>query len=446
MELLTIIVIVFSLVLVYFLGSTLVSMLLELWASLRNNREKFLKKQLNEKLGEDAAKSILDHSMVSGNAKSGTSKISSKVFGYVANQQLDKDSKQVIKSAIGAYGDAKTTKSVAAAEARVPDAAAVSAEPTAEAETLSNPETPAANPQTAPPAGSAAESGNQAALSSWYDDFSKEMSSQYKKSMRVPSIVVAALVVVLLNLDTLRIVRSIWENPQDNTEILSTLSQVDWASLATKEPDPTDPESTNEQIQDILLLLSKLDTLDSKGLPLGWYSGEDLGLVIPASDTSVMIDFNRIVAVDTGNGISDTSFSYRPPTGAALYQSEAKVAKMEQNLAAVFPTTVPNPNPRLLAADGTLKLDFSNLFGQRSVDSLKAEFQGIADAVYSFKVSAHQETIRPSFFQVVAANLKTVSGSTLVGWLISIIAIGMGAPFWYDILKRLSQYVTGAGK
>lgn len=449
MDLTTIIVIVLSLVLVYFLGSTLVSLILELWSSMRNNREKFLKKQLNERLGTDAAQNILEHPMVSGASKNSTRKIPAKVFGYVANQHLDKDSNQVLHSAIGAYGTAGTTKSVPADETTSPPTTVESKDSTTtETEKSTSADATSADSQTATSTDNDSTADNQNALSSWYNDFSKDMSSQYRKSMRIPSLVVSAIVVIVLNLDTLRIIKTIWENPEDNTEILSTLSQIDWVSLATEEPNPADSESTSEQIQEILLILSKLDSLESAGIPIGWQTGEDLGLVIPASDTFALIEFTEVMQVDTGSGRADTSysFSYRPPTGADSYQSEAKIADNDENLLAVFPSAIPKPNPQLVSADGALKLDFSHVFGNRKLDSLKAEFQGITGEVYSFKASAHQETIRPSIFEVFIANLKAIEVLTLLGWLISIIALSMGAPFWYDILKRLTEYLTGAEK
>ncbi len=429
MDALTIISILFCLVLIYFLGSTLVSMILELWNHLRKGREKFLESQLTDRLGADAAKSILNDPLVSGQGKKAPKKIHPDTFGAVASSNLTRDKGDVCNKIVDA-----AKRKAGAGDTTGGSTADSTVNTTGDNSAASTKEVPS-DPE---------------ALSDWYNNFSEEMSSEFKSSLRIPSLVVSTIIVVLLNLDTLNISRSLWENPATSTEIFSSLSVSDWSTFIQTDSDAASG-TTEEQLASIMLVLNEFDSLQDKGLPIGWHSAADLGLVKEDKDTSTTFRFQLVTSVDTSGGNNDsnvtvnssTAFKYLPPSGQDAFLQDAEIKGEAGRTTAIFGTTVPNPEPILKEENGTLLLNYANVFDALNADSMRSVFKGINNDIYTFDVAAHLSYAQPGVGKVFVENIKTINFVTIIGWLISIICIGMGAPFWYDILKKLINLGTG---
>ena len=471
MDVVTILVIVVSLVLIYFLSSTLVSLILELWTHFREVRQGFLEKQLTERLGEDTAQSILSHPSISGASTKKPKSISSKAFGTAAAANLDKDSNQVLDCAMKSHGSSTSTTDPGTTEAPATTTPGTTenspanttsetdttptdpANTTADAPTYVPPatteNTPAADPvvpaDTAGSSTTTPSSDQESALASWYDDFSSDMSSEYRSYLRIPSLIIAAIVVLLLNIDTLGIISYIWNDDSATKETVSNLVAISNDVLENYDPTSLDTIGTSDQVVMVLNILSSLDSMEDAGLPIGWKTGEELGLVQEAFTTTNTIQFEKVttVTVDTTAGKNDTtiSFTYMPPTGAAAFKSNAEIDKGD-GINALFGTTIPNPNPSLSESSGALNLDLGGVFDEMNLDSLGVIFTGIQGTTYGFQAAAHSNEVPPSFFEVVGANLATIDLVKIIGWLISIIAIGMGSSFWYDILKNLTNIVS----
>lgn len=488
MDALTIISILFSLVLIYFLGSTLVSLIVELWNHLRNGREKFLEKRLTEHLGADAAKEILKDPLISGTSNKAPKQISADHFGAVASKNLTRTEGDVCHQIVQAASKKSgletisgTTTTTTADPTKTPPKTenvttttenSTAGDPSS-AEGNTTPENTSTPNDTATPKDSTAtseastSSGASAsaessvssgtassgasvshehqALSDWYKDFSTQMSADFKSALRIPSLVVSIFVVVILNLDTLNIIRTLWEDPETSTEIFKSASGRDWGALIQQDSGAVDPRTTEEQLSSILNLLNEIDSLESKGLPIGWHSAEKLGLVIPPHDSSTTFKFQLVTSVDTSGGASNTSrtFKYLPPEGANAFRSNGEIQGEASETQAVFGTTVPSPEPELKEENGALILSYENVLGDLDSDSLRSVFEGINNDIYSFRLAAHLPGEHPGLGTVIVENVKTIDFVQIIGWLISIICIGMGASFWYDILKKLVNLGTG---
>ena len=443
MDALTIISILFSLVLIYFLGSTLVSLIVELWNHFRNGREKFLEKRLTEHLGADAAKEILKDPLISGNSNKAPKQISADHFGAVASKKMTRTDGDVCHQIV----KAKSKKS-APENTSTPNDTATPKDSPATSEAITSSEASASS-ESSVGAGAASSgatvSHEHQALSDWYKDFSTQMSADFKSALRIPSLVVSICVVVILNLDTLNIIRTLWEDPETSTEIFNSASGQDWGALIQQDSGATDPGTTEEQLASILKLLNEFDSLESKGLPIGWHSAEELGLVIPPHDSSTTFKFQLVTSVDTSGGASNTSrtFKYLPPEGANAFRSNGEIQGEASETQAVFGTTVPSPEPELKEENGALILSYENVLGDLDSDSLRSVFEGINNDIYSFRLAAHLPGEHPGLGTVIVENVKTIDFVQIIGWLISIICIGMGASFWYDILKKLVNLGTG---
>ncbi len=401
----TLLVIVLSLVLIYFLGSSLVSLILELWSYVRPVRENFLEKKLTEKVGEGSAKAILTHPLVAGSSGKRPKSISSKTFGACAAANLYQDSTGVLNSAVVAHGNINSPPS-----------------------TLESGEG----------------SGQESALSSWFDEFSSEMSTDYRNYLRGPSLLIATLLVVLLNLDTLGIVSYFWNDRENSSTSLATLTTLSANTLSNFNPDSMDGSNIDDQIVVLMQLIQQLDSLEQAGFPIGWQTGEDLGLVIAAYDTSTTITFQEVTSTDSidGKEVTTTTFQYIPPTGTAAYQPLAEMEKTPDTLKAIFGTTVPDPFPTLDKDSTALTLNLGGVLASLKPDTLGASFAGIMGQNYNFQAFAHADEVPPGFFRVVWENIQSITLFQFLGWIISILAIGLGASFWYDVLSRITNLIT----
>lgn len=131
-------------------------------------------------------------------------------------------------------------------------------------------------------------------LKNWFDDGMGRTSEKFRRLVSFINIFVAVFVVILLNADTLAMARSLWENDELRTNIVTTAREFDSSTLdpalttpATPEPTATgdnggsdsgattDEDLTFEDIvdqaqQDVDAIEATLQTLLELDLPLGW--------------------------------------------------------------------------------------------------------------------------------------------------------------------------------
>jgi len=114
----------------------------------------------------------------------------------------------------------------------------------------------------------------------WFNEQMDRTSSAYKRSMGMLSLFVGLLIAVVLNVDTLHIARTLWEDPALRTQIEQIASQTDLVALNRQAQQAAmDAENVNEEtIEDIVTdiveasnaALDTINTLFGLRLPLGW--------------------------------------------------------------------------------------------------------------------------------------------------------------------------------
>lgn len=98
-------------------------------------------------------------------------------------------------------------------------------------------------------------------IADWYDDAMQRVSGWYARRIRWIGLVVAILVVVTMNADTLRIAHTIWQS-----EVLRTSLATIGQTVAT-EGMPTEADKTTGEILDLLPLGWPCETGDTEGQP-----------------------------------------------------------------------------------------------------------------------------------------------------------------------------------
>ena len=188
----------------------------------------------------------------------------------------------------------------------------------------------------------------QKAIETWYEDHMNRVSGWYKRKTQLWTLIVAAIVTVATNADTLHIAKRLWLEPTLRSEIVEA---------AKTPPNPQPPQS-------------------SAGTPSGQTTTPLNPAAAPSGQTTVP---------------APTASAPAPP-----------------------PSGQPSAKPAGNTAAASSEQDFRTL-------GLVLGWEDAAD--------------------------QSVSGwiQRIVGWLLTVLAVSLGAPFWFDVLNKFMNVRT-AGK
>ena len=89
-----------------------------------------------------------------------------------------------------------------------------------------------------------------------------------------------------------------------------------------------------------------------------------------------------------------------------------------------------------------LNLKLNGVFADVKKDSLTVDFTSVTGNLYAFLATAHSDKVEPGTGEVISANLNAIDLTQILGWIISMLAIGLGSSFWYDTLRRLLEFIS----
>jgi hypothetical protein len=234
--------------------------------------------------------------------------------------------------------------------------------------------------QAAPSAGHAA---HAAALEDWFNTAMDRVSGGYKRRLQVITVGVAAIVTLAVNADTLQIIGVLWHSPADRAAI------VEQARERLQPPTP--------------VVAARYPDVNSPVPPVSdQTSAEDQDSAAPAAAAPSTIgqlvgwssDFKRL-----NQGVCTALQDHRDRDCAAA----AKAASCQQAL-------------RRIAADDRCSVEGADLVATDAAPG------------GAFLSSA----------------LLPVAATHTFGWLLTIIAISLGAAFWFDTLNRFVN-IRGTG-
>lgn len=132
-------------------------------------------------------------------------------------------------------------------------------------------------------------------IAAWFDDSMNRVSALYKRKMQLFSFISAFLIALLLNVDTLHLGRTLWEDPELRQEVAAAASEFDQeeATSTTRMPgsdtaSQKDLERQTDEVQTTIQTLLELQ------LPVGWQytevsdklieTSKEVGLADPRSN------------------------------------------------------------------------------------------------------------------------------------------------------------------
>lgn len=230
--------------------------------------------------------------------------------------------------------------------------------------------------------GAAGHAAHAAALEDWFNSTMDRASGWYKRRLQIITIAVAAVVTLAVNADTLQIIGVLWRSPADRA-----------ASV----------EQARERLQPTHVVSATYPDVNSPVPPIGdQTSAEDQDSGAPAAAASSTLsqivgwssDFKRI-----NQGVCTALQAQRDRECA----DEAKAASCQQAL-------------RRIAVDDRCSVEGADLVATDATPG------------GAFLTSA----------------LVPVAAAHTFGWLLTIVAISLGAAFWFDTLNRFVN-IRGSG-
>lgn len=131
-------------------------------------------------------------------------------------------------------------------------------------------------------------------LEGWFNSAMNRASSAYTAKMKVLSLIVALCLALLINIDTLHIAQTLWEDPAQRTQISDAATysvqsgaldgQVGEADDEFRASDAQGDTQLEEAVESGVAIVNQLGDLEALSLPIGW-SWQDLAL-LPADHHS----------------------------------------------------------------------------------------------------------------------------------------------------------------
>ena len=254
----------------------------------------------------------------------------------------------------------------------------------------------------------------QANLGTWFDQRMSQLSEAYKHNLTLLTLGIGLILALLLNADSLQIARSLWDDPtlRDSvSQVVQAASaqiaeQAAQAAKATPVPGSTAAESASGAslsaqavAQSASQITNTLTQLTSLNLPIGWEFTPVEGGCFTKTDA------NAPAVTPTPEGLSPTATAL-PPTA----------------------TDIPLPVTETVAPTETAPA------GQNPI--ITATEQAAPAACSSQR----------NLWLLLPGNSPDWLGSILrklIGFAVTVIAIGQGAPFWFDLIRRLVNPSSG---
>jgi len=117
-------------------------------------------------------------------------------------------------------------------------------------------------------------------LEGWFNSAMNRASAAYTAKMKVLSLIVALCFALLINIDTLHIAQTLWEDPAQRAQISSTASysvqsgvlgeQLGGAEDAFQASDAEDDTQLEEAVASGAAIVDQLGDIEALSLPIGW--------------------------------------------------------------------------------------------------------------------------------------------------------------------------------
>jgi hypothetical protein len=273
-------------------------------------------------------------------------------------------------------------------------------------------------------------------LGEQYNNIQKRSSGSYKRNSKGLSFVVGLLIAILCNADTFNMITNLTkEGNTTASQLIAALDKQDPTFFEDCKPDDTPCE--NKKIEDLKSIFNSIDTF-----PLGWPDG----LQQKIEELKVLND--------TTTFFKQAENDCKVPDKTKLLDGSTTCFKNTEKLLAESPDNVNYLTPSLLTAiqnvrgkdgkiDDTKVVQIPNeysVFLQKKQDDIGLKQQEVIALIQS-----NGSTSTQGITQQIQNTVNNQGGWIKVafGWLITAIALSMGAPFWFDQLSRIMNVRNG---
>jgi len=273
-------------------------------------------------------------------------------------------------------------------------------------------------------------------LGEQYNNIQKRSSGSYKRNSKGLSFVVGLLIAILCNADTFNMITNLTkEGNTTASQLVAALDKQDPTFFEDCKPDDTPCE--NKKIEDLKSIFNSIDTF-----PLGWPDG----LQQKIEELKVLND--------TTTFFKQAENDCKVPDQTKLLDGSTTCFKNTEKLLAESPDNVNYLTPSLLTAiqnvrgkdgkiDDTKVVQIPNqysVFLQTKQDEIGLKQQEIIALIKS-----NDSTSTQGIAQQIQNTVNNQGGwiKVALGWLITAIALSMGAPFWFDQLSRIMNVRNG---
>jgi hypothetical protein len=302
----------------------------------------------------------------------------------------------------------------------------------------------------------------------WFNDGMDRVSGWYKRHIGYVQAVIGMVLAVAMNIDALQITRTLWREPTVRETIVSRAGAFERTQGPLREPAPPTEQAADDKSLRAQLRSSRL--LTSGVTPV------TVSLPAPAPEKAVLRvarQSSNITLGTSGGDVTAENLEIAPAAEATTVEFYAKAGAVSAVTREAIDVNYFTSPP---AADTTphARMSITVLVAPTSEDTFAALQQQIATLGLPIGWSCPPETAvnrAPDPGTVVGGpfwcslpagdsggrwtsaswlrtNRREIAGMLLtmvLGWLITAAAASLGAPFWFDTLKRVIS-VRSSGK
>jgi hypothetical protein len=232
----------------------------------------------------------------------------------------------------------------------------------------------------------------KALLEQWFDDTMARASGWYKKQIQMILFLIGLIIAVVFNVDTISITKKLSTDPK----LAAQLADNAAAYMETHKDLGTQLRSNQEK------LMSRLDAASKSP-------------AVAKADTGAANDTRQVTAAKTD--------SVRAQDSLSRYYADMKI---EHETDSISNYMVKQSNTLIDSANAMINSEIKNV----------NQLLGLGWSCHCPDKGCCKPTI------CIAENFHWWS---LIGWLVTALAISLGAPFWFDLLNKLVK-MRGAGK
>lgn len=253
----------------------------------------------------------------------------------------------------------------------------------------------------------------RAKLESYFNDGMARTTELYKRQLAYISFGVGLALAILLNVDTLQLARSLWQDESLRQSVVA-IAQATTAQQTNGDGTTPGAQDSGSFTQNLIEAQKTVTQLLELNLPVGWE--------LDANYQGYLDNCNQLAAATIASSVLFPEGIQPPPTETLLDPSGTPIAPP--------PTLTPAPTPETIITTPAPT--------QPSRDEM------IDSCITSLGLPDPRQNQR-NIFNLLPGSSGDWFGNLLrklSGILVTAIAAAQGAPFWFDLLKRL----TGGGQ